>query len=298
MKIPATLAIACAVAALPPASAAAQNREHQQMAAEVRMLQEQMQQLTQALSQTRTLLNEIGESVKQLNESSKKVDARLEAQEGVSRKALADQKVTLDSLSTDLRIVREGTQNVNTRIGILSEEVEALRTALPAAAAPAAATGDAGAPPSAADAGAALPVPAATAKSGLTPNRLFQAAMADYGSGAFSLAISGFQQLLNDWPKSEQADDAQFYIGSSYMQQKKYPEAVKAYSDLIATYPTGDKVPDAYVDLGQAYRAQSQNDAARTAWETVRAKFPSSNSAIIARERLDGLPPPAAPPKP
>ena len=74
--------------------------------------------------------------------------------------------------------------------------------------------------------------------------------MADYAIGEYRMAIIGFQQVLDEWPKSEQADDAQFYIGYSYMQQKKYPEAVKAFSDVIANYPMGDKVPDAYVDLG------------------------------------------------
>lgn len=262
------------------------------MAAEVRMLQEQTQQLSQALSQTLTRLSEVGESVKQLNESLKKVDSRLEAAEATSRKALADQKLNLDSLSTDLRIVREGTQNVNTRIGVLTEEIEALRTSLPQTAAPQplgvdAATGAAAteAPPGA---------PATTPRSGLTPSRLFQMAMADYAAGEFRLAISGFQQLLSEHAKSEQADDAQYYIGASYMQQKKFPEAAKAFSDVIANYPAGDKVPESYVDLGQAQRALGQPDAARTAWETVRSKYPTSSSAIIAREKLDGLPPPAA----
>ena len=294
MKSTATIAIAFAAALLFPAFAAAQNREHQQMAAEVRMLQEQTQQLAQALAQTLKGLSEVGESVKQLNESLKKVDARLDAAEATNRKALADQKLNLDSLSTDLRIVREGTQNVNTRIGVLTEEIEALRTSLPqGGTTPQAQAGDA-----AAGASEAPGVPATTPRSGLTASRLFQMAMADYAAGEFRLAISGFQQLLGEYAKSEQADDAQYYIGASYMQQKKYPEAVKAFSDVIANYPAGDKVPEAYVDLGQAHRALGQSDAARTAWETVRSKYPTSSSAIIAREKLDGLPPPAASSRP
>ena len=119
-----------------PTPAAAQNREHQQMAAEVRMLQEQTQQLSQAIQQTLTRLGELGESVKQLSESLKKVDARLDAAETANRKSLADQKLSFDSMSTDVRIVREGTQNVNVRIGLLTEEVESLRTALPTLATP------------------------------------------------------------------------------------------------------------------------------------------------------------------
>src|SRR5262245_58481020 len=280
------------VVSLAPGTVHAQNREHQQMTADVRMLQEQTQLLAQALTQLMTRLGEINDSVK-------KLDTRLDAAEAASRKTAADQKLSFDSLSSDVRVVRERTQDVNTRIGTLTEEVEALRTALPsiaaqgAQAAPAAEGQTVLAPP--VDAPGTSP---SQPRSGLTPNRLFQTAMADYTSGKYSLAISGFQTLLSEYPKSEQADDALYYIGYSYAQDKKYAEAAKAFSDVIQTYPTGDKVAEAYVDLGAAQRALGQVDAARATWQTVIAKYPGSSSAIIAKQRLDGLPQSAPPLKP
>jgi tol-pal system protein YbgF len=287
------LAAVVIAVSLAPATPAAQNREHQQMTADVRMLQEQSQLLAQSIAQTLARLGELGESMK-------KIEARLDATEAANRKLVADQKLSLDSLSTDLRIVREGTQNVNMRIGMLSEEIEALRTSLPSLAAQAAPPAD---PVSDALPGGVVPVAAApaaaapAARSGLSSNRLFQTAMADYTSGNYSLAITGFQALLEAWPKSEQADDAMYYIGQSHLSQKKYDEAIKAFDGVIQKYPTGDKVPEAYVDLGQAYRAAGQLEAARAAWLTVIAGFPTTSSAIIARQRLDGLPE-TAPPKP
>jgi tol-pal system protein YbgF len=263
------------------------------------MLQEQTQQLTQALQQTLTKLSELGDSVKQLGDSVKRVDTRLDAAEAASRKAQADQKLLFDSLATDVRIVREGTQNVNMRIGILSDEVEAIRVMLPRLAAPQTTTSEAG--PDAAPTTDLAPAQAATAtpasRTGLTPNRLYTMAMSDYSTGDYRLAISGFQNLLNDWSKSDLADDAQYYIGYSYLQMKRYPEAAKAFSDVIANYPSGDRVPEAYVDLGQMQRLMGQIDEARTSWQTVIKKFPSSSSAIIAGTKLDGLQQ-TAPPKP
>jgi tol-pal system protein YbgF len=279
-----------------PTSARAQNREHQQMAAEMRMLQESAQLLSQALTQTLNRLNELGESVKGLNESLKKVEGRLDAAEATSRTAAANQKLALDSMSADLRIIREGTQIVNTRIGVLTGEVEALRTAMPPAGAATApvTTG----PDGQLIEGAAPTAAASVPRSGLPAHRLFQEAFADYASGKYSLAIKGFQKLLAEWPKSDQADDAQYYIGFSYSADKKYPEAVKAFSDVVANYPTGDKVPDAYLELGQSYRALAQNDSARDAWQTLIARYPTSNPAILARQKLEGLGPAPAPSKP
>ena len=231
-----SVGIGLLVVSLAPGTVHAQNREHQQMTADVRMLQEQTQLLAQTLTQLMTRLSE-------LNDSVKKLDTRLDAAEAATRKTAADQKVSLDSLSTDVRVVRERTQDVNTRIGTLTEEVEALRTALPSIAAQAASAveGQTAVAPPADTPGTSPSQP----RSGLSPSRLFQTAMADYTSGKYSLAISGFQTLLSEWPKSEQADDALYYIGYSYAQDKKYAEAAKAFGDVIQTYPTGDKVPDA-----------------------------------------------------
>ena len=285
-----SVGIGLLLVSLAPSSAHGQNREHQQMAADVRMLQEQTQLLAQSLTQLMTRLGELNDGVKRL-------ETRLDAADAASRKTAADQKLSLDSLSTDVRVVRERTQDVNTRIGTLTEEVEALRTSLPSIAAQAAAApadGQTAVAPPAETPGTAPSQP----RSGLSPNRLLQTAMADYTSGKYSLAISGFQTLLSEWPKSEQADDALYYIGYSYAQEKKYAEAAKAFSDVIQTYPTGDKVAEAYVDLGTAQRALGQVDAARTTWQTVIAKYPGSSSAIIAKQRLDGLPQSATPLKP
>ncbi|HEX5108035.1 MAG TPA: tol-pal system protein YbgF [Vicinamibacterales bacterium] len=295
-RISTSVVVGLLAMSLAPRPVYAQNREHQQMTADVRMLQEQTQLLAQSLAQLMTRLGELRDGVKGL-------ETRLEAAEAASRKTAADQKLSLDSLSTDVRVVRERTQDVNTRIGTLTEEVEALRTSLPSIAAQAAA---AAAAPQAdgqttaafpTDAAATAPTPAQP-RSGLSSNRLFQTAMADYTAGKYSLAISGFQNLLNDWPKSELADDALYYIGYSYAQEKKYSEAAKAFSDVIQTYPGGDKVPDAYVDLGAAQRALGQIDAARSTWQTVISKYPGSSSAIIAKQRLDGLSQPGTPLKP
>ena len=127
-----SVVIGLLVVSLVPRTLYAQNREHQQMAADVRMLQEQSQLLAQSLTQLATRLGEITDGLKRL-------ETRLDAAEAASRKTAADQKLSLDSLSSDVRVVRERTQDVNTRIGTLTEEVEALRTSLPSIASQAAA---------------------------------------------------------------------------------------------------------------------------------------------------------------
>ncbi len=108
-----TLALAVLAAAVP---AVAQNREHQQMSAELRMLQEQTQQLALTLAQ-------IGDALKALN-------GRLDAADQEAQKRFADQKLLIQKLSDDVSAVRERSQDTDTRLRKLADEVEALRSTI------------------------------------------------------------------------------------------------------------------------------------------------------------------------
>src|ERR671914_2880498 len=102
---------------LSPATPAAADREHQQIMADLRILQEQTQQL-------QALMTDLGEALKAVN-------SRIEDQTALERKAFADGKVQMDSISGDIRIVREKVDETNVRLGTISQELESLRLALP-----------------------------------------------------------------------------------------------------------------------------------------------------------------------
>src|ERR1700737_2807588 len=98
--------LALALLCLSPAPAIAVDREHQQIEADIRMLQEQSQQLQQMLSG-------LGDALKQIN-------TRIDDQTALERKAFADGKVQMDNISGDIRIVREKVDEPNVRLSSLS----------------------------------------------------------------------------------------------------------------------------------------------------------------------------------
>ena len=112
--------VALALAAVIARPAYAANKEHQQLMADIRMLQEQAQQLQ----------NLIGSLNATLGEALRAVNARLDEQTNTTRKAFADQKLVIDALTSDLRVVREKVDDNNVRIGSMSQEVDALRQSL------------------------------------------------------------------------------------------------------------------------------------------------------------------------
>ncbi len=282
------LAAACiavfAGTALLPAPAAAQ--EQRQMMADIRMLQEQSQQL-------QILLNALAESLRAVN-------GRLDQQSESTRKGFADQRLNLDALANDLRVVREKVDDSNIRIGSLSQEVDALRqSVVRMSVVPAPVTGeplpDGSVPPPAADGSTPALPPAADTSAmpmapGTSPQRLWDMAFAEYGAGQFDLAIMGFEAYVKSFPRSDSADDAQVYICSAYLNDGKYEEAVASCDVAIRTYPEGSALAEAYYRKGVALQTLTRPDEARTSFEFVLKTYPDTVAATLAKQRLEAIP--------
>ncbi len=247
--------LACLIVAA-ASPAAAQSREQRQMMATLQMLQEQAQQLAisvaalqQALEATNTALN-----------------ARIDEATNDTRKGFADQRLLIDNISSDVRVVRSSTDDTNVRIASLREELEAVRATV-----------------------LAMQAPPPASIAGLSPTRMYETARADYFGAQWSVAISGFDQFLKAFPRSELADDAQFLIGESYFNQSQWNEAITAYNQVIQTYPMTNSVPDALYKRGLAQERLGQADAARTSWETVIASYGETDAGRLAKQNLDRL---------
>lgn len=255
--------------------AAAANKEHQQMMADLRMLQEQSQLL-------QNLIGSVTETLKAVN-------TRLDQQAEVTRKAFADQKLVIDNLTNDVRVIREKLDDNNVRIGSLTQEVDSLRQSIQQIGARPSATTDPEPPGAGSPAGTAPALGQAAPAVGVSPKQLFGSAQSDYYSGQYDLAVLGFADYIKSYPKSEQADDAQVYICTAYLQDGKNDKAVEACDLAIRTYPGGDKIPDAYYKKGLALQNLRDVNAAREAWEYVVKTNPDSDAGRLAKQRLDQI---------
>lgn len=259
------------------APALAADKTHQQMMAEIRMLQEQQQQLQQML----------GGLAETLADSMKTLTAKLDEQSGATRKAFADQRLLIESVSETTRILREKADDTNVRLSSMTQELEAIRHTIasqpqaPAAAVPGQ---DPLAPPSTAPTG---PPSGGTPPPGVSPQRMFDEAFSDYTRGDYDLAIEGFQTYIRMFPRTDRTDDAQLKIGDSLHAAKRFTEAATAFQKVISDYPQSDSVPAAYYKLGLTYEALKQPEQARRTFETVIKNHPASSEAILAKQRLD-----------
>ena len=267
------------------APAAAQSREQRQIMADIRMLQEQTLELNLAIQ---TLTQTITQT---LQDSLKAVNTRLDDANNASRKGFADQKVIVDDMGKDIRAIRERVDDTNVRVSNVREELEALRSSIPvtppAPVAPPADPSDPNATGTTAAVAPPPPLPPAPSTAGLSPTRMFDTARADYAAGQWSLAVTGFDAFLKTFPRSEMADDAQFYIGETYYAQNRWPDAIAAYNQVIQNYPVANAVPDAYYKRGLAQERLGQLDEARDSWTTAVTKYPDSDAGRLAKQNLD-----------
>ncbi len=260
---------------LAPALALGQNREHQQLAADIRMLQEQNSRLELMMASVDAALQQLA--------------AKMDEQGNASRRLFTDQQLAVDDVADGVRILRERFDETNVRISSLSQEIEALRTSIPPATPAYArlATDP--------ETGLALenpaPAPAAPAAlgPGVSPQRMYDTAWADYTNGQWVLAIQGFEAYIKTFPRSELADDAQFYIGQTYYADGAFKESVAAFEQVLLAYPDGNVVPDASYKRALALDRLGETEQAQQAFELVVQNYPESTMATLARQALDRL---------
>jgi tol-pal system protein YbgF len=253
--------------------------------ADLRMLQEQTQQL-------QALMNDLGEALKAVN-------SRIEDQTSLERKAFADGKVQMDTMSGDLRVVREKVDETNVRLGSITQELESIRQAIPEPGAftsippnPLATDPTGGGAPGQPPIGPVAPPPTATAvtpPSGIQPQRLWQSSYGDYMAGNYSLAVQGFESYLKYFPKNAQSHEAQLYVGEALFNNKQDAEAIVAYERVIANYPGSASVPQAYYKRGRSLENIGDMARAKESYDAVIAQFPDTQPATMAKQRLEAV---------
>ena len=267
-----------ALAAVP--AWAGPSKEYQQLLAEVRMLEEQNQQLQQLFGS--------------LQDALKAVTAKLDEQASTSRKAMADQTLATNNIADTVRVLREKADDTNVRISTVATEIQALRQALASQPPPQAAPPTSVPPAGVGDTtmGAANPPaqPPSAPPLGMSPQRAFESAFDDFSAGRYETAIQGFQLFIQTFPTLPQAAEAQFNIGASYYNQAKWAEARDAFVVVTQKYPQATDInAQAYYKLGNTYERLNQVDQAKKAYETVAQKYPTSFSATQASQALQRL---------
>ena len=157
-----------------------------------------------------------------------------------------------------------------------------------------------GGPAAAAPASATIePVAAAPAQPARVPTKDDQAREMKAYDAAFNLfrrndfrsAIDAFRAFVKDYPDSQLAANAGYWIGISYANLRDYRNALTAQQDILARFPQSPKAPDAMLAIAAIQSEQGDAGSARNTLEDIIARYPGSEAAGKARTRLSALRP-------
>jgi tol-pal system protein YbgF len=211
------------------------------------------------------------------------LDSLLRAREAESERRWIEASTDSDDLKRQVQQVQDRLDNVARRLADLAKDLEAVRLSSGSKGRPAAGRPAAAAP---ADTGR-NPPPLLLAD----PEELYNLARQDMEAGDYARAIAQFSQVLDNFPQSELADNACYWLGECYYAQKDFPRAAAVFQRLLKEYPQGEKVPGALLKLGYALVEQKESAKAAASLREVIEKYPNTDEARLAKEKLKALPP-------
>ncbi len=252
-------------------------------------VEDQLKQLQRAqdekLAQLQSMLQQAVDASGHVNTGlaavQKELDAKLSDQQSKLVAPIATQGAKIDQMADDVRSMSVNMADLLRKVDKLNDKVEELSqamrsmTAPPVAPPPAGATGPAGTAPQ-------VQVPAISSEAAWTN------AFGDYQKGNQQLAMQEFNDIVKNYPGTDTAANAQYYVGFLYYNAGQYEDAVKAF-DVQLGFNENSKTQEAlYYKAVSLLKAEHRTAAADTFKEFLR-RYPNSVHADQARKDLQLL---------
>lgn len=118
---------------------------------------------------------------------------------------------------------------------------------------------------------------------------LYETSLLLYKKEQFEEALNGFKSFVNEYPKSDLADNAQYWIGECYMSMKQYEQAILAFETVIKKYPDANKTPNAMWSQAMAMKEIGDTTSTKLLLKKIIKTYPDTPEAKRAKEILSTL---------
>ena len=138
--------------------------------------------------------------------------------------------------------------------------------------------------------GEIIPLPVASESSvKSSEQQLYDFAKKLFDDGDKENARIQFENFINKYPESDNADNARFWIADSYYAEKWFEKAILEYQKVLEEYPNGNKLAAARLKQGYAFAELGEKANARLILKELVKKHPDSNEAKYAQKKLKSL---------
>jgi tol-pal system protein YbgF len=94
---------------------------------------------------------------------------------------------------------------------------------------------------------------------------------------------------VKNYPNTDLAGNAYFYLAEMDFKAGDYPNAIKGYDQVLQTFPDGSKAASAELKKGMAQIESGQKDSGIATLRHVVQRYPRTNEAMQAKDRLRKL---------
>ena len=116
----------------------------------------------------------------------------------------------------------------------------------------------------------------------------------NFATKEYKAAIENYQQVIDKYPFSPYAEDAEMKIGLAYYQTKDYAEAIGALDDFQRMHPTSKNLElvtyyiglSYYDQMGREDQDQAKTMAALKRFQELEERFPEGNFAELAHDKV------------
>lgn len=250
--------------------ALAVNRELVELQTQVQQLQDQITNLKQSLDERmgviKNLMDQNTDSINKVTGAITNIQVNLQKQQ-------SDTNNHVDQLSGQLQALNDSLDELKARLGKVTKQLEDMQSTQQSLAAQASQQVQA----------------QQTQLSVQAPDVLYNNALRDYNGGNTDLARQEFGDYIKNYPNTDLAGNAYFYLAELDYHAANYPQAIRGYDQVLQTFPDGTKAASAELKKGFALLETGQKDAGITALRHVVQRYPRTNEAVQAKDRLRKL---------
>ena len=236
-------------------------------------------------------LTRIDESLKSLSATNPAIE--LVQQLELLRQELKQMRGQIEVLGNDVQLSAKRQRDMYVDLDTRLKRFEQSPAAGAALGGPSAVTGTppaptTGAPPAPSTAAGAPPAPVAGSPQPGEANA-YETAQGQRRIGNYQGAIAAFQNFIAQYPRSQLAPRAQYWIGDSYYNLRDYKNAIASQQKLIAAYPDSSTIPDALLNIASCQLELGDAVSAKRTMDGLVTRYPTSEAAEKARRRLATL---------
>jgi len=141
---------------------------------------------------------------------------------------------------------------------------------------------------------ALLPASACSLRQKPSGEDYYAQAQLDFATKEYKAAIENYQQVIDKYPFSPYAEDAEMKIGLAYYQQQDYAEAIGSLDDFQRMHPTSKNLElvtyyiglSYYDQIGREDQDQGKTTAALKRFQELEQRFPEGDFAELAHDKV------------